>query len=246
MHESGYMPEIGAGAYDLAWLPAFDDLVERVVVRWGSAASTRAWSQWGPSASQGGRRASARRRRAALSRVRDLRHHVRRDSPAVALVACRAGRGEGRLPARAPGRRPVRGLRGRRRRVPRAVRRIRGERPRWKPLAAGPAAGELRGLDPGGDVVEPVDAGHRPTRIGVEGETRVPGRTGSTPTETCPAFVRASSAVDGADGRASWRRSSGAAVCDRRAHPPGPRYARARKGRVSIGCRLPVRSVRTA
>ena len=46
MRNSGYMPEVGATAYDLAWLPEFDDLVERLVVRWGPTASTRAWSQW--------------------------------------------------------------------------------------------------------------------------------------------------------------------------------------------------------
>ena len=43
---SDYMPKKGETAYDLKWLPEFDDLVERVVVRWGPRASTRAWSQW--------------------------------------------------------------------------------------------------------------------------------------------------------------------------------------------------------
>ncbi|MYA60910.1 MAG: GIY-YIG nuclease family protein [Chloroflexi bacterium] len=46
MRNSGYMPEVGATAYDLEWLPEFDDLVERLVVRWGPTAATRAWSQW--------------------------------------------------------------------------------------------------------------------------------------------------------------------------------------------------------
>ena len=32
--------------FDLAWLTDFDNLSERVLVRWGSASSTRAWSQW--------------------------------------------------------------------------------------------------------------------------------------------------------------------------------------------------------
>ena len=41
---STYRPPVGARAYDLSWMCAFEDLVERIVVAWGSG--TRSWSQW--------------------------------------------------------------------------------------------------------------------------------------------------------------------------------------------------------
>ena len=44
LQASSYEPPVGARAYDLSWMCAFEDLVERVVVAWG--ASTRSWSQW--------------------------------------------------------------------------------------------------------------------------------------------------------------------------------------------------------
>ena len=46
IQDSGYSPELHITAHNLKWMPEFNDLVERLVVRWGPAASTRAWSQW--------------------------------------------------------------------------------------------------------------------------------------------------------------------------------------------------------
>jgi hypothetical protein len=36
----------GTEGFDLEWLPAFEDFSSRVLIRWGSSSSTRAWSQW--------------------------------------------------------------------------------------------------------------------------------------------------------------------------------------------------------
>ena len=46
IRNSNYRPELGLNAYDLTWMPAFDDLAGRLVIRWGPVAATRAWSQW--------------------------------------------------------------------------------------------------------------------------------------------------------------------------------------------------------
>ena len=43
LERSLHQPDRGVHAYDLQWMPAFDDLVERVVIAW---ANPRAWSQW--------------------------------------------------------------------------------------------------------------------------------------------------------------------------------------------------------
>ncbi len=44
LQSSSYEAPAGARSYDLWWMSAFEDLVERVVVAWGP--STRSWSQW--------------------------------------------------------------------------------------------------------------------------------------------------------------------------------------------------------
>lgn len=44
VNASLHRPQRGVYAYDLVWMPKFNDLVERVVVAWG--ANPRAWSQW--------------------------------------------------------------------------------------------------------------------------------------------------------------------------------------------------------
>ena len=44
LQASSYEAPVGARAYDLWWMSAFENLVERVVVAWGP--STRSWSHW--------------------------------------------------------------------------------------------------------------------------------------------------------------------------------------------------------
>ena len=46
LQESTYEPKIGVRAYDLEWMPEFDDLSERIVIAWGTSSSARQWSHW--------------------------------------------------------------------------------------------------------------------------------------------------------------------------------------------------------
>ncbi len=46
LQASTFRPQLGERAYDLVWIPTFDDLVERIVIAWGPRSSTRSWSQW--------------------------------------------------------------------------------------------------------------------------------------------------------------------------------------------------------
>jgi hypothetical protein len=39
-------PRAGIVAYDLDWIDQTEDLVERILIRWGPPAAARAWSQW--------------------------------------------------------------------------------------------------------------------------------------------------------------------------------------------------------
>ncbi len=43
---SEFNPKVGTLAFDLVWMPEFEDLVERIVIAWGVRSSARAWSQW--------------------------------------------------------------------------------------------------------------------------------------------------------------------------------------------------------
>lgn len=50
--EEYHQQTVGKNAFDLAWLDDWDDLSERILIRWGSANSTRAWSQWARNAKE--------------------------------------------------------------------------------------------------------------------------------------------------------------------------------------------------
>ena len=41
-----FVPQPDTIVYDISPLPEFDDLRDRVLIRWGPAAATRSWSQW--------------------------------------------------------------------------------------------------------------------------------------------------------------------------------------------------------